>query len=105
MEVQKIACVNNAWFVMSFSVHTSGGLKTKSTDHYDIDQTRIIDLGNLPLEEGTDIWPVVSAVLGKTGSGPHVQFKKNNATATYTVTGTTLDYKICLIGEDICTHV
>lgn len=97
--VQKIACANAAGFVMSFYVQTSHGLRTQNSGNYPIDQTRVIDLGPLGLAEGTEIWPVVSAVLGKTVSGdPHVTFSSNGQVATYEVKGTTLNYSVKLIG-------
>ena len=43
VEVQKIACTNNAGFVMSFKAVTTGGT-SDSTDNYPIDQTRVVDL-------------------------------------------------------------
>jgi hypothetical protein len=98
-DVQKIACTNNAGFVMSFYVEIGGKLRTDSTDHYPIDQTETIDLGELPIGPGTEIWPVVSAVLGKTESGsPDVTFAENGQVATYEVKGTTLDFSVDLIG-------
>lgn len=99
MEVQKIACANHAGFVMNFEVKTSGGLKTPGSGNYPIDQTRVIDLGKLGVAEGTEVWPVVHAVLGKTHSGdPHVVFSANGQVATYEVKGTTLHYSVKLIG-------
>lgn len=99
MNVQKIACVNAAGFVMSFDVRTASGLRTSSSGNYPIDQSRTIDLGDVGLAEGTEIWPVVHAVLGKTKSGnPHVTYQKNGQLATYEVKGTTLNYSVKLIG-------
>jgi hypothetical protein len=99
-EVQKIACVNDAGFVMSFYVEMAGGLRTESTDNYPIDQSKTIDLGSFPITQGTEIWPVVHAVLGKTESGsPHVNFAENGQTATYEVKGATLDFSVDLIGQ------
>ena len=97
MEVQKIACVNNAGFVMSFKVRT-GGASTDGSGDYPINQTRVIDLANTPFREGLEFWPEVHAVLGKTQSASeHIVFKMNGQTATYQVRGTTLDYSVNLI--------
>lgn len=101
LEVQKIACTNNAGFVMSFYVDIAGVLKTPSSGNYPIDQTRTIDLGGLPIAEGTEVWPVVSAVLGDTHSGPHVGFANNGQVATYEVKGTTLSFSVDLIGAEV----
>ncbi|NEO75714.1 hypothetical protein [Moorena sp. SIO4G3] len=103
LEVQKIACTNNAGFVMNFYVDIEG-LKTGGSGDYPINQTRTIDVGEYPIGEGFSMKPVVNAVLGKTLAGPSVIFKRNGQTATYSVTGTTLIYKICLIGTDECTN-
>ena len=97
-EAQKIACVNNAAFVMNFQVVTQGG-KSDPTDNYPVDQTRVIDLANTPFGEGVEYWPEVHAILGKTQSaGQHVVFRMNGQTATYNVRGTTTDYSIDLLG-------
>lgn len=47
MEVQKIACTNNAAFVMHFYVSTDKGLRSPDTGNYPIDKTRLIDLADL----------------------------------------------------------
>ena len=97
LEVQKIAVVNDAGFVMNFDVETTGG-KTDSSGNYPIDQSRSIDFGDTPFREGIEIWPVVHAILGKTKSADeHVVFKMNGQTATYEVKGTTLSYSIKLL--------
>lgn len=99
-EVQKIACINNAGFVMSFVAQTKGARST-STATYPVNQTRVIDLADTPLREGLEFWPVVDAVLGKTqAASEHIVFKRNGETATYQVTGTTLNYDIKLIGAN-----
>ena len=98
LEVQKIACVNDAGFVMNFRVKTAGG-ESSSTDNYPIDQSRAIDLAALPFREGLEFWPEVHAILGKTHSAKdHIVFKQNGQTATYEVRGTTLDYSVKLVG-------
>jgi hypothetical protein len=97
IQVQKIACVNNAGFVMSFDASCAGGT-SNSSGNYPIDQTRVIDLGETPFRTGIEFWPEVHAVLGKTQSADeHVLFEMNGQTATYEVRGTTLNYSIKLI--------
>ncbi|MFF5056687.1 hypothetical protein ACFY1S_26250 [Micromonospora sp. NPDC000663] len=54
--------VNNAAFVMSFSVAASNGLETSNTDTYPINQSRTIDLTTTALPVGADVRPVVDAV-------------------------------------------
>ncbi|MFY1698053.1 MULTISPECIES: hypothetical protein [unclassified Solwaraspora] len=97
--VQRVAVVNNAGFVMSFQVATSTGLQTSATDTYPINQWRVIDLTTTALPVGADVRPVVDAVAGatRTPSG-FVSYCVNGQTATYTVTGTTFDYRVTLIG-------
>ena len=98
IQAQKIACVNDAGFVMWFQAVCSGGT-SNPTGNYPIDQTRVIDLGETPFREGVEFWPEVHAILGKTQSGSdHIQFALNGQTATYEVRGTTLNYSISLIG-------
>jgi hypothetical protein len=101
MQVQKIACLNNGGYVMQFWVDITGGLRTASSGTYPLGTTRTIDLGDLPISDGIDIWPVVDIFWGKTVSGPTVQFAKNGQVATYNCAGTTLDPKITLIGSDM----
>ncbi|MGH7047901.1 MAG: cholesterol oxidase substrate-binding domain-containing protein [Stellaceae bacterium] len=99
MEAQKIACINNAGFDMSFVAQTNGA-RSISTDNYPINQTRVIDLATTPFREGMEFWPVVDAVLGRTqAAGEHIVFKLNGQTATYAVTGTTLNFDIKLVGS------
>lgn len=97
--VQRIAVVNNAAFVMSFSVQASNGLETANTDTYPINQSRTIDLTTTALPVGSDVRPVVNAVAGaqRTPSS-FVSYCENGQTATYSVTGTTYDYSVTLIG-------
>lgn len=97
--VQKIAVVNNAAFVMNFKVATRDSIESYSTQNYPINQYRVIDLATVAtIPENTDVRPVVKAVAGDTRSGDFVGYCKNGQTATYSVTGTTLNYQVTLIG-------
>ncbi|HEX5740157.1 MAG TPA: hypothetical protein VFY17_01225 [Pilimelia sp.] len=97
--VQKMAVVNNAGFVLSFAPTTRDGQATAGTDQYPINQYRVRDLTDAGLAANTEVRPVVSAVGGDTVAGnTFVSFCANGQTATYTVTGTTLDYTVTLIG-------
>ena len=95
MEVQKIACFNDVVGTsISFSVHGSGGKEYGHTERYDPGEQRTIDLRYSSLEEGDEIWPVISTHLGPSETGTHVQFKRNNAKAGYVVHGIPLVYEI-----------
>jgi hypothetical protein len=98
LQVQKIACNNDAGFVMSFKAVCADG-SSESTGDYPVDKSATIDLGQTPFKTGSEFWPEVHAVLGKTKTGdPHVIFEMNGQTATYEVKGTTLHYSVKLIG-------
>ncbi|MEU3792450.1 hypothetical protein AB0F07_22040 [Streptomyces fructofermentans] len=97
--VQNIAVVNNAGFVLSWAASTRTGEQSPSTDAYPINQTRTIDLNTTSFPEGTDVRPTVQAVAGTTAQGNRfVSYCDNGQTATYSVTGTTLDYSVTLLG-------
>jgi hypothetical protein len=79
-------------------VSTRTGEESAPTDRYPIDQTRTIDLATTAFPTGTDVRPLVSAVAGATAYGnSYVSYCDNGQTATYTVTGTTLDYTVTLL--------
>jgi hypothetical protein len=106
VQVQTIACVNNAGFVMSFGlqvfdINTGLILTVEGIDsgNYPIDQTRTIDLSTTAIAEGTLVRPQVRAVWGNTEPGnKFVQYTKNGQTATWEVRGTTLNYSVNSIG-------
>jgi hypothetical protein len=99
VDAQKIACINHAGFDMSFVAQTSGA-SSPSTGTYPTLQTRVIDLATMPFREGLEFWPVVDAVLGKTqAAGEHIVYRANGQTATYQVTGTTLNFDVSLVGR------
>lgn len=96
---QKVACTNQAAFVMSF-VAKSGVVSSASSGSYPINQTRVIDLAGAGIAEGDVITTEVHAVLGKTvRSADRFVYKKNGQTVTYRVSGTTFDYGVHLIGR------
>jgi hypothetical protein len=104
--VQSVACVNNAGFVMSFGITvldtatiTEHAVEGVDSGNYPIVQTRTIDLATIGIEEGTILWPRVHAVGGRTERGDDgVRYAQNGQTATYEVSGTTLDFDVRLIG-------
>jgi hypothetical protein len=96
--VQKISVVNNAAFVMSYRLQTREGITTAPTDNYPINQTRTTDLTTTELPLGADVRPLVSAVAGDENLGNlFVSYCDNGQTATYSVTGTTLDFQVTLL--------
>jgi hypothetical protein len=96
---QKVACTNQAAFVMSF-VAKSGVASSASSGNFPIDQTRVIDLAGAGIAEGDVIAPEVHAVLGKTvTSADRFVYEKNGQTVTYRVSGTTFDYGVHAIGR------
>ena len=53
--VQKMAVVNNAGFVLSFTPTTRAGVQTPSSDQYPINQYRTLDLALANLPADTEI--------------------------------------------------
>jgi len=103
LQVQKIACVNDAGFVMSFDLQfvdpgTGHWVTAANSGDYPIDQTRSLDGQSVNLPAGVSIRPEVHAVLGVTHDGDAVEYQPNGQTATYEVKGTTLFYSVKLIG-------
>ncbi|GLY29167.1 hypothetical protein [Kineosporia sp. NBRC 101731] len=97
--VQKVTVVNNGGFTMSFALSTREGSLTASTDTYAINQSRTIDLNATEIAPGADVRPVVSATAGDTVPGNvFVSYCENGQSATYTASGTTLDYSVTLLG-------
>jgi hypothetical protein len=96
--VQKIAVNNNAGFTMSFRVVTREGITSAPTDVYPINQWRVVDLTATELPVGADVRPLVSATAGNDVLGNNfVSYCDNGQTATYSVTGTTLNYQVTLL--------
>ena len=96
-KVSKIVCVDNAGFVMNFYAEWNGG-RSNRTANYPINQSGEVDLTELSIPKGGEVWPVVKAILGKTNSSAeHVIYDPSSSnTATYTVKGTTLHYSVTL---------
>src|SRR5687768_1309704 len=96
--VQKIAVVNNGGFVINFQVTTRDGQLSAPTDDYPINQWRLVDLTSTPLAEGVDVRPLVHATAGDDVLGnTFVSYCGNGQTATYTASGTTLNYTVTLL--------
>ncbi|AEV83686.1 hypothetical protein ACWT_2755 [Actinoplanes sp. SE50] len=96
--VQKVSVINNGGFVIDFQVTTRTGELSASTDDYPINQYRVVDLNSTPFAEGSDVRPLVHAQAGNTVPGNvFVSFCNNGQTATYTASGTTLNYTVTLL--------
>jgi hypothetical protein len=96
--VQKIAVVNNGGFTINFQITTRTGELSAATDTYPVNQWRLIDLTSTPLTAGDDVRPLVHATAGDDVLGNvFVSYCANGQTATYTASGTTLDYQVTLL--------
>jgi len=96
--VQKVAVVNNGGFVMNFQITTRTGELSAPTDDYPVNQWRLIDLTSTPLTLGDDVRPLVHATAGDDVLGNNfVSYCDNGQTATYTASGTTLNYTVTLL--------
>lgn len=104
LQVQRIACVNNAGFVMNFSIQwldNNGNWNTAgwNSGNYPIDQTQTSpDLAAIGVAaDAIAVRPWVNAIAGLSMEGtPMVSYAANNQTATFVVAGTTLGYSVKL---------
>lgn len=104
IQVENIACVNNAGFVMWFNLEyldpDTGKFEQSGPDssNFPINQTEVIDLNSSSVPVGASVRPLVHADGGDNDPGDTlVQYAQNGQTATYEVVGTTLDYSVKLI--------
>ncbi|MFI5492495.1 hypothetical protein [Actinoplanes sp. NPDC051859] len=96
--VQKIAVVNNGGFVLNFQITTRDGQLSAPTDDYHINEWRLVDLVSTGFAEGTDVRPLAHATAGDDVLGNvFVSYCANGQTATYSASGTTLNYKVTLL--------
>ncbi|WP_436536576.1 hypothetical protein [Actinoplanes sp. HUAS TT8] len=96
--VQKVSVINNGGFVINYQLTTRTGELSAPTDDYPINQYRVVDLNSTPIAEGSDVRPLVHAQAGNTVAGNvFVSFCNNGQTATYTASGTTLNYSVTLL--------
>lgn len=108
-QVQKICCVNNAAFVMSFEVQYLDPstkewtpISGTNTDNYPVGQSRTVDLSQYSFPQSALLRPYVFAKGGlNQGSDDYVTYAANTNVATYSVTGTTLIYSVTLIGSAV----
>lgn len=87
--VSRISCLNNGGFVQEVKIIYNGNVICK-TGKYPNPQSRIINLNDLNLPEGAEVWIEVHAILGKTKAAwEHVIYSRaSEDTAIYRVTGT-----------------
>src|SRR5262249_14837915 len=106
IQVQYISCVNDAGFVMNFSIRyldQDGNWHTASwnSGNYPIDQSKTSpDLATIGVpSDAIAVAPYVHAILGQSELGsPYVQYAANGQTATYEVKGTVDSFSVQLTG-------
>jgi hypothetical protein len=107
-QVQKIACVNNAGFVMNFSIrwqdiNGNWNITSWNSGNYPINETRTSpDLKKIGVNPITAVLvtPYVKALLGKHNCGsPFLEYQPNGVIGIYQVKGTTLHYSVELIDK------
>lgn len=95
--VQKIKCINRAWFVLSFEVKDSDGHSLRSGD-LPIQRESRLDLLEGGFPEGSEVVLRVKAAMGKApAAAEKLQFARNGRTAAFEVKGTSLDFRLGLV--------
>lgn len=103
LKYDRISCINNAALVMSYRVKYLVGDKVFTLEwgsgEFPVGQSRECNLTEYigELKDADLIWIEVNAMWGSTKeSDDHIQYGESGYTATYEVTGTTLDFNITL---------
>ena len=92
--VQKIKCINRAWFVLSFEVVGPNG-HSLSSDDLPIQREGILDLTEGGFPEGTEVALRAKAVMGEAlEAAEKLQFARNGRTAVFEVRGTSLEFRV-----------
>ena len=95
--VQKIKCINRAWFVLSFEVAGNDGHSLCSND-LPIQREGRLDLLEGGFPEGTEVVLRVKAAMGEAlEAAEKLQFARNGRTAVFEVRGTSLDFRVELV--------
>ena len=95
--VQKIKCINRAWFVLSFWVVGPNG-HLFSSDDLPIQREGILDLAEGGFPEGTEVVLRVKAAMGKAlAAAEKLRVARNRRTAVFEVRGTSLDFRVELV--------
>lgn len=101
-DASEICVANQAGFVLHWELHDIlGEMASADSGSYPIDQTRCLPLSAIPdIKEGAVVMCKVHAELGETQfCASAVRYSANStSTATFTCTGTTLDYSCTLNG-------
>ena len=92
--VQKVKCINRAWFVLSFEVVGPNG-HSLSSDDLPIQREGILDLTEGGFPEGTEVVLRVKAAMGKAlAAAEKLRVARNRRTAVFEVRGTSLDFSV-----------
>lgn len=96
-QVSRITCINNGGFVQEVKI-ICNGCEVFKTGKYPNPQSRVVNLNELHLPEGSEVWVKVHAVWGRTKeSWEHVVYSSaSQDAAVYRVTGTTLSFSVKL---------
>ena len=97
-KISKITCENGAGFVQKFKVKWNGG-ESGWSDNYPNPRSESMELKNLSVKPGEEVWVEVDAILGKKKTASeHVVYDPNSGDAAwYKTTGATLTYSIKLM--------
>jgi len=106
LAVEKIACSNEAAFVMDFWISSidddgNSGFTNNNSGNYPVGQTRVFNLGqgDPSISEGSIVWPTVKAEAGnQVDANKRLRYAKNGQTATFLVRGTTLNFSVEISG-------
>ena len=95
--VQKVKCINRAWFVLSFEVVGPNG-HSLCSDDLPIQREGILDLTEGGFPEGTEVALRAKAVMGEAlEAAEKLRVARNGRTAVFEVRGTSLDFRVELV--------
>ena len=95
--VQKVKCINRAWFVLSFEVADSQG-HSLSSDDLPIQREGRLDLLEGGFPEGTEVVLRVKAAMGDAlEAAEKLRVARNGRAAVFEVRGTSLDFRVELV--------
>ena len=95
--VQKIKCINRAWFVLSFEVVGPNG-HSLSSDDLPIQREGILDLTEGGFPEGTEVALRAKAVMGEAlEAAEKLRVARNGRAAVFEVPGMSLDVRVELV--------
>ncbi|MCB9349849.1 MAG: hypothetical protein H6573_20405 [Lewinellaceae bacterium] len=95
--VQKVKCINRAWFVLSFEVVGPNG-HSLCSDDLPIQREGILDLTEGGFPEGTEVALRAKAVMGEAlEAAEKLRVARNGRAAVFEVRGTSLDFRVELV--------